>query len=113
MLEAKDDLVVKLAEVAPALLPDAELRAAAVVGPEPTPPPVRRRGRHLTRGVWLSGGIAAAALVAGTAFGLLALSAESDARDAGCDTMYCPDIDDRVWTIELMVINIPRVSRHN
>ncbi len=102
VIEAKDDLVVKLAEVAQALLPDARLRAAVEVGPEPTatPQPVRRRGRHLTRGVWISGGIAAAALVAGTAFGLLALSAESDAKDAGCDTMYCPDIDDRVSTMD-------------
>lgn len=45
-------------------------------------------------------GVGAAALVAGTAFGILALARDGDARDAGCDDHVCTTERGRALTVD-------------
>ena len=80
------------------LLPDAKVRKEAsttviIGGGEP-------KGRHLTTGVWIAGGISAAALLGGAIFGLEALSTSSSLQDDGCDKMACDDATSRADRME-------------
>ncbi len=87
-----DDISARLAATAPRLLPDATLRTPTVV----VPPPTRKIGRHFTTGVWVTGAIAAAALIAGTGFGISAMSVNNGLKDDGCADDFCSDAQDRM-----------------
>ena len=97
LIDEGEDPGAKFESVAPRLLPAAEVRVADVVpSPSPSAAPRRGRGRHFTTGVWIAGGVSIAALIAGTAFGLSALSEHGSLEDDGCDVTYCSDVDSRV-----------------
>jgi hypothetical protein len=51
--------------------------------------------RHMTRGTWIAGGIAAGALVGGVVFAGIAYGKDGDLEDQGCEQMPCDasDID--------------------
>jgi len=90
---------------APQLLPEARLRPA----PPPAPPPpqvvVMERVRTSTPAfsrppplsAWIAGGVAVAALAAGTGLGISARADYNELEDEGCATVACPaDRIDRV-----------------
>lgn len=71
------------AEAAPRLLPELPIRQARQVLPITRPEP-QRRGRHLTTGSVVSGGIALASLAGGVGLALAARSEHADLEDDPC-----------------------------
>lgn len=93
---------------APELLPDARPRPAkktdvqdvSSAGQPDDRDPVKApalapvdRGRHMTTGVWIAGGIGAAALIAGASLGVAAVSQDGELRGRGCVARYvCEEV---------------------
>lgn len=99
----KEDPATILAAAAPELLPDAPRRADAAAGttdpsgpaqggdPVPLPEaPVATGGHHITTGMWITGGVAVAAVAGGVGFGLVARNRYHDLE--GCPG-GCTDSD--------------------
>jgi hypothetical protein len=86
------------------LLPDAALRisaprreAATSEVAEPAGAPITQTAvtssRRVTTGVWVAGGLGAAALVVGSVSAISATRRHSELEERGCDLMPCPDAD--------------------
>ena len=108
------------AAAAPLLLPDARAREPAradalAAGPvRAEPPGVARtaaaapRGRHATAGVWIAGGVSAAALVASGVLGLDAYRKYDALESMGCDRMMCDEarideVDSRALAADILL----------
>jgi hypothetical protein len=77
------------------LLPDAALRigATAEAPRQDVAQPAARPSRRLTPGVWVAGGISAAALLAGGVFALDAVRRHRELDARGCAVVACPPAD--------------------
>jgi hypothetical protein len=86
------------ARAARRLFPEAAPRLVRVNAPLPAA--TRARERRITRGTAIAGAVSLAALAGGVGLALAARSDYDDLEGEGCDQRTCPDIDDRVDSME-------------
>lgn len=98
VIASDDDRTQLFAEAAVGLLPDAVVRqpvqpAAASPSPAPMPAPIvlpaPEGGRRMTRGVWIAGGVTAAALVGAVSFSIATKRADNRLQRNDCETQPC------------------------